>query len=279
MSGFSIDWLDRREAADRRARDSGLLAQAEHWLDDSPNSGKAPVVVDLGAGTGSTLRALSAQKPLTWRLVDNDQTLLTEAQRRHGRTQQIETCIADLADIDGLPLAGARLVTASALFDLVSAEFIEVLAKELKTQCEHNPVGLYAALNYDGSTHWTPEHPLDDVVLQAFNRDQRKDKGFGPALGPEAGSVIHNVFNQAGFEVYSAASPWGLDGADQTMVSALITGIAGAVSGSPEMDAKQLEDWVRFRHSQLDGGTCTVGHSDLLVLPIQGSMRYVRRLA
>lgn len=268
MSGFSIDWLDLREAADRRARDNGLRERATQWLDDNPSSGKEPVVVDLGAGTGSTLRALSAQKPLTWRLVDNDQTLLSEAHRRHGSTQRIETCSADLADIDGLPLDGARLVTASALFDLVSAEFIEGLARELKTQCRQNPVGLYAALNYDGSTHWTPAHPLDEVVLQAFNRDQRKDKGFGPALGPEAGNMIHKVFTQTGFEVYFASSPWALDGADQDMVSALITGIAGAVAGSTGLDAKQIEGWVRFRQSQVESGTCTVGHSDLLALPI-----------
>ncbi len=267
MSGFSIDWLDLREAADRRARDKALRERTRQWLAEDTSPGKAPVVVDLGAGTGSTLRALSTQASLTWRLVDNDQTLLAEAQRRHGSTHSIETCIADLANIETLPLAGARLITASALFDLVSADFIEALANDLKIRCQENPVGLYTALNYDGSTQWTPVHPLDDVVLQAFNRDQRKDKGFGPALGPDAGRAIARVFAEAGFEVYSASSPWVVDGADQAMVSSLITGIAGAVSGSPEIDSQALEDWVRFRQSQVDAGTCTVGHTDLLALP------------
>ncbi|WP_341937607.1 class I SAM-dependent methyltransferase [Marinimicrobium sp. C2-29] len=268
MSGFSIDWLNLREDADRRARDQALRERALRWLAEESSSDQEPVVVDLGAGTGSTLRALSTQVPLSWRLVDNDKTLLTEAQRRHGRTQNVETCLADLADVETLPLDGVRLVTASALFDLVSANFIEALAKELKTRGRQNPVGLYTALNYDGTTHWTPAHPLDEVVLQAFNRDQRKDKGFGPALGPDAGSAIARVFSEAGFEVHSATSPWVLEGADQHMVSALITGIAGAVSDSPEIDSQALKDWVRFRHSNVQTGTCTVGHIDLLALPV-----------
>ena len=38
-------------------------------------------IVDLGSGTGSTVRALSARLPTTqaWRLVDNDPVLLAEA--------------------------------------------------------------------------------------------------------------------------------------------------------------------------------------------------------
>jgi len=210
---------------------------------------------------------LPGQLPLIWRLVDHDHTLLGEARRRHGSTQQVETCAADLSDIEKLPLDGARLLTASALFDLVSAEFIDALARVLKTQCQQSPVGLYAALNYDGSTQWTPAHPLDDTVLNVFNQDQRQDKGFGPALGPEAGNTLYRVFTQAGFEVYSASSPWLLDGGDQQMVEALIVGIASAVKGSPLLDANALEDWVQFRRSKAASGTCTVGHTDLLALP------------
>lgn len=267
MSGFSIDWLDLRENADRRARDSSLRETALDWLAAAP--AKEPLVVDLGAGTGSTLRALdvSDKLPLAWRLVDHDQALLKEAQRRHGNAQQIETRRADLSRLGQLPLDGARLVTASALFDLVSGEFIEGLARLLQSQCRHHPVGLYSALNYDGSTRWTPAHPLDGPVLEAFNQDQRTDKGFGPALGPDSGTALHRAFTQAGFEVESASSPWVLDGADQSMVSALIDGIAGAVAGHPGLEAQALKGWVQFRYENTASGSCTVGHTDLLALP------------
>jgi len=265
MSGFSIDWLDLREAADRRARDNSLRGQAIQWLDAGENS----VVVDLGAGTGSTLRALTVpnQQALTWRLVDNDTTLLDEAVRRHGETHRIEPCIADLVSLASLPLLGARLITASALFDLVSENFLDALATLLKAQGQQHPVGLYAALNYDGTTRWTPTHPLDDAVLAAFNQDQCTDKGFGLALGPDSGAVMQRLFTQAGFTVYLASSPWMLDGADKAMVAALITGIASAVADHPDIEVSALEDWVQFRQSNAASGTCVVGHTDVLALP------------
>jgi len=268
MSGFNIDWLDLRESADRRARDKALREGALQWLQGAEE--KPPQVVDLGAGTGSTLRALEAPNhlPLSWRLVDHDPTLLDEARRRHGSTRPFETCIADLSLLGQLPLGGARLVTASALFDLVSADFIEGLAALLQDQSQQRPVGLYAALNYDGTTQWTPAHPLDDAVLEAFNRDQRRDKGLGPALGPESGDALRRVFTRAGFSVTGADSPWVLAGDDQPMVVALIDGIASAVAGSPGLGGEALGDWIQFRRENANSGTCRVGHTDLLALPV-----------
>lgn len=269
MSGFSIDWLDLREDADRRARNSDLCERAIHWLQLAPLPECEAIVVDLGAGTGSTLRALdgAGHRPLLWRLLDHDPALLAEARRRHGGGTSLETFAADLSDVDSLPLGGARLVTASALFDLVSAAFLQRLAQALKRPSGDDPIGVYSALNYDGLTRWTPSHPLDDVVLEAFNRDQRRDKGFGPALGPEAAVAMRDAFSQAGFRVFSASSPWELDGADERLVSALITGIAAAVAGSSGLAASALRDWVSFRQAQVTSGSCTVGHTDLLALP------------
>lgn len=270
MSGFSIDWLDLREHADRRARDATLRDQALTWLERARSPTKAPLIVDLGAGTGATLRALTTpNNTLIWRLVDNDHTLLTEAQHRHGQEHQIETHTQDLTQLNALPLAGAHLITASALFDLVSKDFIQALANTLLTEYQQNPIGLYAALNYDGTTHWAPEHPLDAAVLHAFNKDQQRDKGFGPALGPEAGEVMDKTFTQAGFKVFTASSPWELNGGeDEQLMAALIDGIAGAVAESAEIDASALTDWVEFRKTHAATGRCTVGHVDLLALPI-----------
>lgn len=265
MSGFSIKWLNLREDADRRARSITLLNAAKDWLDDAVAANGSAVIADLGAGTGSTLRALTDSYPnssaLRWRLVDNDQALLNEAQRRHGRANQIELCNVDLSQTSTLPLSDARLVTASALFDLVSADFIDDLAR--------SGIAVYAALNYNGITRWTPAHPLDDTVLQAFNQDQQRDKGFGPALGPESASYMIKAFTQAGYQVKQADSPWFLNGVDQAMVSMLIDGIADAVRDHALIDTQALLEWVDFRQSNTTTGTCTVGHTDILALPAQ----------
>ena len=274
MTGFSIDWLDLREAADRRAREDKLLEQARHWLKTHNTQGTARTAVDLGAGTGSTLRAFSTsssqaidRESLSWRLVDQDAKLLTEARRRHGGSHRLETHELDLTDIAALPLKGAHLITASALFDLVSADFIETLVGALQSQSQQQPVGFYAALNYDGATRWTPAHPLDEAVLIAFNHDQQRDKGFGVALGPDAGQYMEQLFKSSGFRVLTANSPWVLDGADNKLVNSLISGIADAVAKDPALDAADLQDWTQFRKAHSATGTCEVGHTDLLVLP------------
>ena len=270
MSGFSIDWLDLREAADRRARDDKLLKQARKWLTSSFALETEKTVVDFGAGTGSTLRAFAHasktdQQALYWRLVDQDAELLAQARLRHGHSQRLETYELDLAEISALPLADAHLITASALFDLVSADFVDALVVALQSQQPR--AGLYAALNYDGTTIWTPAHPLDEAVLDAFNRDQQRDKGFGVALGPEAGTYVERVFIRSGFKVITAKSPWVLDGADSKLLDALISGIGDAVAQDSILDATSLQDWIQFRKANIDTGTCIVGHTDLLALP------------
>ena len=80
MTGFSADWLALREPADRRARNSGLLAALVARL-----AGRREVaVIDLGCGTGSNLRACAPQLPARqeWRLVDLDPALLAAARER-----------------------------------------------------------------------------------------------------------------------------------------------------------------------------------------------------
>ncbi len=270
MSGFSIDWLDLREVADQRARDDNLLKQARQWLASVLSQETEKTVVDLGAGTGSTLRAFADasktdQQALYWRLLDQDAELLAQARVRHGHSQRLQTYELDLTEISALPLAGAQLITASALFDLVSADFVDRL--EVALQSQQHPAGLYAALNYDGTTTWTPVHPLDEAVLDAFNRDQQRDKGFGVALGPEAGSYLERVFSRSGFKVFTAKSPWVLDGADMKLVDALISGIGDAVAQDSTLDATSLQDWIQFRKANIGNGTCIVGHTDLLALP------------
>jgi len=275
MSGFSIDWLDLREPADRRARDERLRARAAGWLQEIQPPTKERIVVDLGAGTGATLRALielqgnQPEAPI-WRLVDQDEELLAAARRRHGDSHRLELCPADLALTAALPLDNVSLITASALFDLVSEQFLSEFIAELQSRRRQQRFAVYAALNYDGTTLWSRDHGMDAAVLEAFNRDQHRDKGFGPALGPEAGACMQQLLSQAGFAVEVASSPWLLHGDDENdarLMQALIEGIASAVAADTELDPTALADWKEFRQKNVIACSCEVGHSDLLALP------------
>ncbi|WP_223814246.1 class I SAM-dependent methyltransferase [Roseicitreum antarcticum] len=218
------------------------------------------MIVDLGSGTGSTLRAFA---PLlggaaAWRLVDSDPALLAQAALSAGPDVTMHPL--DLRTLYDLPLSGANLVTASALLDLCSGDWLTRLAARLKEQS----VAFYAALNYDGVMTWSQPDRDDAAVTAAFNRHQRSDKGFGPALGPDSARVAAAAFAEAGFRVTEADSPWILGPEEAPLQSQLIDGIASAAAGAGEANARA---WAARRRDLVRDGQCYIGHRDLLALP------------
>jgi SAM-dependent methyltransferase len=257
---FDRAWLDLREPADHAARDAGLLAAAAEWLAPVPG----PVAVDLGCGTGSTVRAFDARAPdgLRWRLLDRDTALLDEAARRCGAAA--EPLAVDLGDLAALPLDGARLVTASALFDLMPEAWVLALVDRLAAR----GLGLYAALNYNGEMAWDPKLPDDPAVVEAFNRHQRSDKGLGPALGPAAAPVLARALTARGYAVRTAESPWRLGPEAAALQAELVTGIAAAAAETGLVEAAV---WGQARRAASGSTSCTIGHTDLLALPLDAS--------
>jgi SAM-dependent methyltransferase len=276
MSGFSTAWLDLREAADHRSRNKKLAhALAKHFDGWQPIS-----VVDLGSGTGSNLRATA---PLlgpeqNWTLVDIDASLLDAAVTRltawaDGADRQQEKLIlfkgakritvafraADLArDLDAALGPNANLVTASALFDLVSADFIRRFAAAL---AERRSV-FYTVLTYDGDQRWTPEHEADALLLEAFNAHQRRDKGFGPAAGPDAADALSEAFSGAGYAIEEGDSAWRLRAGDEPLIADLAAGFAQAAHETGLVDAPTITSWRAVTRTG-----AIVGHADTLALP------------
>ncbi len=157
MSGFSARWLALREPYDLAARNATVLdAVAGAFLDQTAIS-----VVDLACGTGSTLRAVGPRLPprQNWRLVDNNLSLLAQVAKPPGLPQlSLITRPVDLARDLELALDGPLdLVTASALLDLVSAEWLDRLI--IEAAARRLPV--YAALSYDGRTVTDPAAVFD----------------------------------------------------------------------------------------------------------------------
>ena len=269
MSGFSIEWLNLREVSDHRARDKNLLKNAVDWLNNLQT--KDRVIVDLGSGTGSTIRCLqkfTTQLPsIQWRLVDNDPEVLAEAIDRHSNDHSVESFLVDLSETQKLPLDSVSMITASALFDLVSENFIQELCQLVKGKNDYRPVGLYSALNYDGCIKWTPSHPLDAAILVNFNTDQRRDKGFGPALGPDASDFLQSQFNVTKFQCLKANSPWLLDSGDYLITESLINGISEVALQTEGLTNSDVLSWKAFRIKNIRTGSCFLGHTDILVLP------------
>lgn len=278
MSGFAPEWLTLREGADHRARNAELLAAlGKHF-----STRDAITVVDLGAGLGSNLRAAAPVLPARqhWVLVDHDPVLLAGAcdaiaswsdsvrpatagleVMKAGRSIRVEVRHADLAKNPGAFATHAPdLVTAAALFDLVSEEWIGRFTAALTAAC----VPLYAVLDYDGTNAWSPPHPADPAMVAAFNRHQGSDKGFGIAAGSKATDFLAERLAAMDYRIERGQSPWILGSGETKLIRVLTQGFAEAVRETGEIPAATIEAWLKARMA--DGVSCTVGHEDILAI-------------
>jgi len=266
MSGFSAEWLELREPYDLRARNADVLdAVAAHVV------GRHSIgVVDLACGTGSTFRAVASRLAprQDWRLVDNDLGLLGRAallarpSRNSVRATPVDLALDLEAALDG-PI---DLVTTSALLDLVSQEWLERLVVEAAVR----RLPVYAALIYDGRAVLAPSDPLDRKIVSAVNRHQRRDKGFGPALGPGAAAATIQHFRRAGYAVVQGRSDWQLARQDIAIQLAVIGGWAIAADEVGDLRSADIADWLERRRDLADAGRTTMrlGHVDVFARPI-----------
>jgi hypothetical protein len=267
MSGFSAAWLALREPYDGRARNRDVL---ESVAAAAATAGDAIGVVDLACGIGSTLRALAPRLPprQDWRLVDNDLSLLARAAAGKAVPGVAVTRIpVDLTrDLEAALDGPVNLVTASALLDLVSADWLERLVTEVAAR----RLPFYAALNYDGRVVFDPVDPLDSAVIAAVNLHQQSDKGFGPALGPGAAEAAIAVFERAGYAVVHGRSDWQLLPRDHDIQREMLAGWAGAARDIGAVSLPDAAAWLTRRRDLLAAArsTLTVGHVDIFARPI-----------
>lgn len=260
MAGFSADWLALREPADHASINAGLRRIVRERF-----AGRDQIrIVDLGSGTGSNLRGLSPDLPPNqhWTLVDYDAGLLAHA-RAPAAGVTIETRCADLSSGDIADLIrGADLVTASALFDLVSGTVIDRMAQQIAA----SGAAFYTVLTYDGIATWLPETPRNSDMRTLFNRHQKSDKGFGPAAGPDATSALAAAFSTQNYNVLRGRSPWVLAAESATLRDAVDEGWAGAVVETGDVSRADADAWLAARRGSAKAVTI-VGHEDLLALP------------
>jgi hypothetical protein len=280
-------WLALRERADAAARSVALTAAVTDRV-----KGQAPVtVLDLGTGTGANVRYLA---PLLgagqhWLVVDRDSRVLSELPARmavwakasgvaiEGEDRnltltggdwacRVELCHQDLVKIDRALLRGRRLVTASALLDLVSDAWLHDLAEG----CRDDGTLALFALTYDGRARCSPADPADSLIVELLNRHQRQyDTGFGTAAGPDASDRAAARFAAVGYRISREPSDWRLSADMRDMQRELFSGWASAALEIAPGHRAAIRAWFsrRVAYVEQEQSRVVIGHQDVAAWP------------
>jgi hypothetical protein len=277
MNDFTLEWLALREPVDHRSRSARITQAVRDWAQARwARTGRPLTIVDLGAGSGSNCRYLAERLslPQRWHLVDRDPGLLEAAAERLDRSRSprglptttvaIELHTLDLAAADLARLvADADLVTCSALLDLVSDGW----CRRLIDAAARPGQALLAALTYDGRMRWAMADAADPAIVRLVNQHHRSDKGFGPALGPEALPCFEGLVVDSGGSRLTGDSDWVLGPDEAALQATLLPMWAHAARAIAPDEAQQIDAWLARRLETVTtiGSLLVVGHRDEFV--------------
>ena len=269
----SEEWLGLREPADAEARAAVLLREVGTGLASGPTT----MVHDLGSGTGSMGRWLAPRLDgrQHWVLHDRDPHLLAGAvvdppTAADGSMVTVEVRHGDVSRLQPDDLAGASLVTASALLDMLTAEELDRLVR----CCVATGCPALVTLSVIGRVELSPADSLDDVLGAAFDDHQRRTAAGRSLLGPDAVGLAVQLFRSLGAEVTTRPSLWRLDRGSQHLLTTWLVGWVGAASEQRPELAEWSASYLARRAADLEQGRLrvVVHHLDLLARP-QGAPR------
>ncbi len=295
---IEASWLAVRRAADERARATSvplieqLAAQVTSLMADNRHhdTSRGPsdaasdgllrriAFVDVGAGTGANQEWLGPQVQQRmgqrwaqdWHLLDHDASLLAQARPSShawlaGTTRHVGG-VEEVGPVLG-GLQRPRVVTCSALLDLLTTEQIDALVRA----CVASSEGALWSLSVTGEVRLEPGDATDQRVADLFNRHQRGGDQSDSTLGPDAWRYAERAFEAAGWTVELATTAWHLGPADEALTRRLLTERAAAARSATDEQAtrQHVDAWLAGRLSDIDAGRLrmSVDHADVLALP------------
>jgi hypothetical protein len=174
--------------------------------------------------------------------------------------------MSDVTRLTPDDLAGADLIVASALLDILSTD---ELARMLEVCTGIGVRPLLLALTVVGRVVLTPAEPLDARVDAAFNAHQRRTTRAGRLLGPDAVTAAAAQLRATGADVIVGPSSWQLDATYADLTAQWLRGwVAAACEQTPAL-AVEAGPYRDRRLAQAAAGelAVTVDHADVLVLP------------
>ncbi len=301
---IEASWLAVRRAADELARAASvpLIEQlAAHLTSPMPedhdhDTSRGPsaaasddiprriAFVDVGAGTGANQEWLGPQVQQRmghawaqdWNLLDHDASLL--AQARPSSHEWLPDTTRHVGGVEEVGIVLGRLhrsrvVTCSALLDLLTADQIDSLVRA----CVAGSEGALLSLSVTGEVRLDPQNANDTLVADLFNRHQRggdaRNTGTDgdSTLGPDGWHHAERAFEAAGWTVELATTAWRLGPDDEALTRRLLTERAGAARRATDDREKrqQVDAWLAGRLGDIDADQLrmSVDHVDVLALP------------
>lgn len=282
MTAAEFDWLDLRAPYDDLARRASqpLCDRMLAALSRAP--GRPLVVLDIGAGTGNSMRWFEQHllsrvrgRPIHRVLVDADAASLGLAASRLGPNVRsvvgsiaafpaIAATVMDEVAASRRPVAVATgddpagggtaeaspvlLLTGSALLDVLGPDDITAIVETL-----HRFSGL-ALFLLSVSGQWTlaPAHSVDESIGRAFDVHQRRES----RLGSSAAEVLAEQCRRIGAHVETSGSDWHLRSPqDSSLLTRFLTErVAAAVEAVPSL-SQQAGVWLDERLATMQDQT------------------------
>ena len=272
-------YLAAKTTVDDRALNRQVLAELRRLMPAG-----APRVLEVGAGLGTMVARLmdwGAVGAGEYVLLDADRQLLDCSRRwlcdwaaARGLSSgllpdglqlgdlRVRLVHAELASyLEDALVASVDVLIANAVLDLVDVP--AVLPGLLRLLV---PGGAYwFTINYDGESIFTPGHPHDDQIMQAYHRDMDERVRYGrPAGESRTGRRLFHYLRAAGAPALAAgSSDWvvsaGPDGTypgdEAYFLRSILSTIQDALrSRQDRMEPADLADWLAVRGRQLAAG-------------------------
>jgi SAM-dependent methyltransferase len=272
-------YLTAKTTVDDRALNRHVLAELRRLMPTG-----APRILEVGAGLGTMAARLVDWGVIgggEYILLDADQQLLDGsrrwlrdwAQERGLRCAQLPDGLqvgdlrvrlvhAELGSyLEGADGPRADVLIANALLDLV--DVAAVLPGMLRLLA---PGGVYwFTINYDGESVFTPDHPHDEQVMQAYHRDMDERVRYGRRAGESrTGRHLFHHLRAAGAPALAAgSSDWVVSadphgdypGDEAYFVRCILDTIRDALRDRADrVHPAALADWLAERDRQLAAG-------------------------
>lgn len=266
-----VAYLDIKKAIDDRSLNADVWQSMLKWTREKCQQDSSIHILEIGAGIGTMIeRLLERLSPASvlYQAVEPEPAFASAARSRLQHWAQNRGLVFSEIDPLNWVLAGndceyrinwicaeagnldnfvaprsCDLLIAHAVVDLLPVpELLPRLMEKLNVDGAY-----YFSLNYAGETNFDPEHPSDQLLMRAYNRDmdKRHQQGSWQAslTGKNLGSWLHDQGHRT---ITEGPSDWQLESGDGDFIENILDTINKALR-----EEKALSSWYQERCHQL----------------------------